>query len=167
MTTPDAPATRPGLLERLLGQTEPIRRAMYPVIVAAVALLVFYGRLDPNSVPLWLALAVAVLSIGGTEIARRVAWSPSSVDDYGDEVLGNAERYIAELEEHAADEYARGVAAGAGIERTPDELAAETAELRMPGAHRPDRCREVEGGRRCRLAPHADPTEGGMPHKFD
>jgi hypothetical protein len=158
MTPPDEPAPRPGLLERLLGETNPVRRALYPVVVAAVALLVFYGRIDPGSVPLWLALAVAVLGIGGTEAARAVAWAPRSV-------YGTVHRYADAWQEHAADEYARGVAAGAG--RTPDQLAAETAELRMPGAHRPDRCREVEDGRRCRLAPHPDPTEGGIPHKFD
>jgi len=73
---PAAPRT---LLERLLGDTEPVRRALYPVLVAVVALLVFYGRLDAGSVPLWLALAVAALGIGGTEAARAVAYSPATV----------------------------------------------------------------------------------------
>lgn len=157
MTTPDEPAPRPGLLERLLGDTNPVRRGFYSVTIAVVALLVFYGRLDPNSVPLWLALAVAVLGIGGTEAVRAVAWAPRSVGR-------TVTRYAEAWRDHAEEEYARGVAVGEGSE-PPEHLP--TTELRMPGAHRPDRCREVEGGRRCRLAPHADPAEGGMPHKFD
>lgn len=157
MTENTTPA--PGLLERLLGQTEPVRRALYPAIVAAVALLVFYGRLDPNSVPLWLALAVAVLGIGGTEAARHVAWSPRTVNR-------TVTHYVEAWQAHAEDEFARGLGEAA-TERTPDQLAAQTAELRAQGAHRPDRCREVEAGRRCRLAPHPDPADGGLPHKFD
>lgn len=158
--TENEPATPPSLLERLLGETNPVRRALYPVVAAVVALLVFYGRLDPGSVPLWLALAVAVLGVGGTEAARAVAWAPRTAEAYADRVAEVWQTY-------AEDEYARGVAAGAEIDITPDQLAAKTTELRAPGAHRPDRCREVEDGRRCCLPPHRDPSEGGVPHKFD
>ena len=147
------------ILERLLGETEPVRRALYPVVIAAVALLVFYGRLDPNSVPLWLALAVGVLGLGGTEAARRVAWAPRTV---GKTVTAYAEAW----REHAEAEFERGLDSAEGpVEPGPAESAV-TAELRV-GAHRPDRCREVEGGRRCRLAPHREPDEGGVPHLYD
>lgn len=179
-------------LERLLGDTEPIRRALYPVVVAVVALLVAYGLLDAETVPLWLALAVAVLGPGGIEAARRVAWAPATVGRY-------AEDWQAAL----ADEYARGLADGfertSGVHDEPGEHAApevrtadgaevdaylERAEqpgepteglerqdaptglMRAPS--RATRCREVDDGRRCVLTrdhsgPHSMPSGIGAP----
>lgn len=69
----------PTWTERVLGNTEPVRRAVYPMVAAVVALLVFYDRLSAESVPLWLGLAVAVLGIGGTELARQGAYAPRTV----------------------------------------------------------------------------------------
>jgi hypothetical protein len=154
------PAPR-STLERLLGDTEPVRRALYPIVVAVVALLVAYGLLDAERVPLWLALAVAVLGIGGTEAARRVAYAPATVAEYG-----------AEWHRALADEYERGVADGMrapaeviddepgqhAVDREPGEpteaLPAQDAPtgLLMRAPSRATRCREVDGGRRCVLA---------------
>jgi len=112
----------PTLVERVLGETEPVRRALYPMIVAAVALLVFYGRLSAESVPLWLALAVAVLGIGGTELARNGAYAPKTV---------------AQIK---AEQYGHGVADA--LSRTADQLAVGS---RL-------QCPEVRDGARCALA---------------
>jgi hypothetical protein len=144
-------------LERLLGDTEPIRRALYPVVVAVVALLVAYGLLDAERVPLWLGLAVAILGPGGIEAARRVAYAPATVRDYGagwrealDEEIARREalevRALEQLDEpgqHAAD---RGEAT--------EQLEAQDAPtgLLMRAPSRATRCREVDGGRRCVLA---------------
>jgi len=95
----------PTIIERVLGDTQPVRRALYPVIVAAVALLVFYGRLSAESVPLWLALAVAVLGIGGTELARQGVYAPRTVQRARSEAYGHG----------VAD----------GMTQTPDRLASE------------------------------------------
>jgi hypothetical protein len=169
VTDTPAPADDRSRLEKLLGDTEPVRRALYPVVVAVVALLVAYGLLDAETVPLWLALAVAVLGTGGIEGARRVAWAPATVATFGAE-------WRAALE----DEYARGVTAG--LQRTPEIVAAEILDDE-PGEHAVDRvrvddaavqreaptgilrapsratrCREVDDGRRCVLArEHAGP----------
>jgi hypothetical protein len=180
-----APVVERSRLERLLGETEPVRRALYPVVVCVVALLVAYGLLDAERVPLWLALAVAILGPGSIEAARAVAWAPATVADYG-----------AGWHEALAGEYRRGVHDGmtAAHERTPDEVAHELLDD-TPGQHavdrprgdldatgllprvddatvprdpatgllrapsRAQRCREVEDGRRCAL-----PREHGGPH---
>lgn len=178
------PAPRPSILERLLGDTEPVRRALYPVVVTVVALLVAYGLVDAETVPLWLALAATVLGVGGTEAARRVAYAPATVVAYG-------------ASWHAAldDEYARGVADA--LERTPERVAHEVLDDE-PGEHaapepapatptgeptaalerqdaptglmrapsRATRCREVDDGRRCVLTrdhtgPHMIAGAGG------
>lgn len=154
------PTTVPiGTLERVLGSTEPIRRALYPVIVAVVALLVGYGLVGPELAPLWIGLAVAVLGPAATEAARAVAFAPATVDD-------QSAAWSLALD----NEYARGVAAG--LERTPDRVAHEvlddepgehsTDRLRTaaprPALTRSERCREVEGGARCVLTrEHAGP----------
>lgn len=148
MTQPATPAQ--SRVEQLLGSTEPIRRALYPIAVALVALLVGYGIIDDQRAVLWIGLAVAVLVPGGIEAARRVAYSPASVVEYGREWQAAAE-----------DEYARGVTAG--LERTPDKVAQEIIDDE-PGEHAEDRptgtmraqsratrCREIEDGRRCLL----------------
>lgn len=156
------PSQTLGVLERVLGSSEPIRRALYPVVLAIAGLLVAYGVVDAERVPLWIALAVAVLGPGAVEAARAVAYSPATVDD-------QTQAWRAELE----NEYARGVAAG--LERTPDRVAHELLDDE-PGQHAADRpreddaatglivvprlqpattrasrCREVENGRRCAL----------------
>jgi len=161
---PAAPNTeQPGLAERLLGATEPVRRALYPVVVAVVALLVAYGVIDAERAPLWIGLAVAILGPAAVETARAVAWSPASVTAYG-------ASWSAALD----DEYARGVADA--LERTPERVAAEVIDDE-PGEHaapepepgtvqleraepvtgmmrapsRATRCREVDDGKRCLL----------------
>jgi len=128
----DQPATGDGrsALERILGDTEPVRRALYPVLVAVVGLLVAYGLLDAERVPLWLALGVAVLGVGGTEAARHVAYAPATVVEYG-------RGWQAALD----DEYARGVAAG--LERTPERVAQEILDD-DPGEHAVDRVRDED-----------------------
>jgi hypothetical protein len=160
----------PSALERVLGETEPVRRALYPVVVCVVALLVAYGLLDAERVPLWLALAVAVLGIGGTEAARAVAYAPATY-------TGDAETWRAALTEerarrealetellerdepgaHAADR-ARGDVDATGVIPAQE---APTGLMRAPS--RAMRCREVDEGRRCLLTrdhegPHKMPT---------
>lgn len=152
------PAAPNDTLERLLGSTEPLRRALYPVAVALVALLVGYGVVDGERAALWIGLVVAVLVPGGIEAARRVTFAPATV-------YAEARAWQAALDDAGA--------------RTPDQLAAELLDDE-PGEHaapepiteqlavsRLDRCREVEHGRRCRLRPHEATGPGGMPHKFD
>jgi len=46
-----------------------VRMYLYGVITAAVAVLVALKIIDPGLVPVWLALAGAVLAIGGTGTA--------------------------------------------------------------------------------------------------
>jgi hypothetical protein len=43
--------------------TRPVRKYLYAVTVAVVALLAGLNLIDPGAVPLWLALAAAVLGI--------------------------------------------------------------------------------------------------------
>lgn len=50
--------------------TEPVRVYLYPVLTAAVAVLVGYGVVDEEQASLWIALGTAVLGVGGTEVAR-------------------------------------------------------------------------------------------------
>ena len=49
--------------------TEERRLWLYGVIIAAIALLSGYGLLGPDEVPLWTALVVALLGIGGPAVA--------------------------------------------------------------------------------------------------
>lgn len=49
--------------------TESTRLWLYGVIIAAVALLSGYGLLGADEVPLWTALVVAVLGVGGPAVA--------------------------------------------------------------------------------------------------
>lgn len=65
-------------LERLR-ETNPVRLALYPVAVAVVALLVWYGLVAEQAAPLWLALVAAALSAAGTEAARASVDSPRTV----------------------------------------------------------------------------------------
>lgn len=147
--------TPPTVLERALGDTEPLRRALYPIAVALVALLVGYGVVDGEQAPLWLSLAVAVLMPGGIEVARRVVFAPATV-------YAEAHAWQAALTDRVDAEFARGVAVGQGFGDEPGEHAADRTPTQEFAVSRADRCREVEDGRRCRLRPH-----GGAPHKFD
>ena len=49
--------------------TEERRLWLYGVIIAAIAILSGYGILGPDEVPLWTALIVAVLGVGGPAVA--------------------------------------------------------------------------------------------------
>ena len=49
--------------------TEERRLWLYGVIIAAIAILSGYGLLGPDEVPLWTALVVALLGIGGPAVA--------------------------------------------------------------------------------------------------
>jgi len=75
---------------------EPVRKYLYSVAAAVVALLVFYGVLTAAAVPLILGLAVALLALPSPVEALRNKVSP--VLDEGDSppetVPGNAERSI-------------------------------------------------------------------------
>lgn len=51
-------------------KTEPVRSYLYTLLAPVVALLVYYGILNEQGAPLWTAVAVAVLGVGATEIAR-------------------------------------------------------------------------------------------------
>lgn len=117
-----APEVAPGLVERLR-DLAPVRLALYPVVVAVVALLAAYGVVTADRAPLWLGLAAAVLGTAGTEVARRGAYSPATVRGIAHEWSG-----------HAADEYARGCRDA--LHASPDAAA---------------RCREVRGSNRCLL----------------
>lgn len=121
-----APADELGIMKRwrLLS---PVRFALYPVVVAVVALLVGYGVVTVDRAPLWLAVAAACLGIAGTEFARGGAWSPASVADRDDRWANLT-----------VDEYARGVADA--LHATPDAAAGM------------QRCRDVRGGSPCELA---------------
>lgn len=48
------------------------RQWFYTLITAGLAVLVFYGVLSPESVPLWLGLAAALFAVSGTGTAAVV-----------------------------------------------------------------------------------------------
>lgn len=48
-----------------LVRREPVRVYLYSLIVAVLALLLGYGVVEPDKVPLWLALAGAALTVEG------------------------------------------------------------------------------------------------------
>lgn len=104
-----------GMWERW-GETEPVRRALYPTAVAVVALLVGYGVLSTHLAALWLAVVAAVLIPGAAELARGGAWAPASVGDA-----------VAEARKEA---FADGVRAM--TRRTPDQVATEVLDAYLP-----------------------------------
>jgi hypothetical protein len=112
-------------------ELSPVRLALYPVLLAVVALLVGYGVIDGERAALWIAAGTALLGISGVEAARKVAWSPATVTRL------NAEwtREATEWQAHSVDEYARG--ARDALHATPDANGA--------------RCRDIRGGSRCLL----------------
>lgn len=110
------PATAPGWWAQL-GDTEPIRRALWPVAIAVVALLGGYGVLTHEVSLLWLGLAAAVLGVGGGEVARSAAWAPGSVDERDLD-------WLEHLEAWREYEYERGLDDGQGAHDAPGEHAA-------------------------------------------
>lgn len=50
---------------------EPVRAYVYTVVTAVVALISGHGIVSEDHASLWLAVATAVLGLGGTEAARR------------------------------------------------------------------------------------------------
>jgi hypothetical protein len=112
----EQPAPEPGWWTRL-GDTEPVRRALWPVAVAVAALLVGYGVLTEHLAVLWLGVAAAILIPAGGEFARSVAWSPGSVDERDLE-------WYERLDKWRDYEYERGLADGTGAGDEPGEHAA-------------------------------------------
>lgn len=55
----------------MLNLTESTRHYIYGIVAAVIALLAGYGILGPDEVPLWTALAIAVLGVGTNILANR------------------------------------------------------------------------------------------------
>lgn len=49
---------------------EPVRTYLYGLLVPLAAVLVYYGVVDNESAPLWIALATGVLGVPAVEVAR-------------------------------------------------------------------------------------------------
>lgn len=49
---------------------EPVRKYLYSLLVPLVAVLVYYGVVDHESAPLWIALATSLLGVPAVETAR-------------------------------------------------------------------------------------------------
>lgn len=49
---------------------EPVRKYLYGLLTPLVAVLVYYGVVDSESAPLWIAAATAALGVGAVEVAR-------------------------------------------------------------------------------------------------
>jgi len=62
---------------------EPVRSYVYTLLVPVIGVLIFYGVLDDQAAPLWIALATAVLGVGGVETARAKV-RPMRSDYHGD-----------------------------------------------------------------------------------
>ncbi len=91
-----------------LAAREPVRLYLYGVLAAAMAVLVTADVLDAADVPVYLALAAALLAVPGVELARSKVTSPAT-----------AKAQTAELAR-----YAQGLALP-----TPGELSAGLREL--------------------------------------
>ncbi len=126
--------------------TEPLRLYLHGITVPLLAAALTYGWLTTEQLGAWLAVAGALFlgsSLAG-ELARRKVASPRTVHCW--------------LEQLHTMSYLRGMQ-DAG-HRSPDELAAATAEMRQ--ARPPERCRNVKSKRRCILDPHGEDT----PHHY-
>lgn len=66
------------LLERWRA-AEPVRLALYPVIVSFVAWLVYRGLIVASEAPLILAVIAGLLGTAATEVARSQVDSPATV----------------------------------------------------------------------------------------
>lgn len=62
-------------------KTEPLRLYIYSLLAPLAAVLVLYGVVDGNAVPLLIALATAVLGVAGTEAARAKVASPQTQEN--------------------------------------------------------------------------------------
>lgn len=63
---------------------EPVRKYLYALLLPLVGVLVYYGIVDNESAPLWIALATGVLGVPAVEVARSKV-SPVSVRTDGRE----------------------------------------------------------------------------------
>lgn len=64
-------------------RSEPVRLYAYALLVPLFAVLVFHGVVSDEAVPLYLALAEAVLGVAAVEAARRKVTSPQTLErDY-------------------------------------------------------------------------------------
>lgn len=68
---PVPPVAGVGLLSRLM-LTEPVRLWLYPVLLAVLGLAVAYGLVSDTVAPLWEALFLAVLGVGGRFLVEGV-----------------------------------------------------------------------------------------------
>lgn len=62
---------------------EPVRLRMYAVVVAAVALLVHKGVLDPQEADMWLGLVVAVLAVESSRSKVSPVPSGKHIEHWG------------------------------------------------------------------------------------
>lgn len=65
-----------------LRNSEPVRLYLYPVALAVLGVLGYYGVVESGSVPVWTVLIGAALSVGGIETARSKV-SPVQGDTQG------------------------------------------------------------------------------------
>jgi hypothetical protein len=127
-------------------ETEPLRLYLYGITVPVLGVAVVYGWMSTEQLGAWLAVAAALFigsSVAG-ELARQKVTSPATLEH--------------QLTVQHEVSYTDGVQDA--LQRTPDLLAAETAQL---AAVRPvERCRYIESGRRCVLDAHGKET----PHHY-
>jgi hypothetical protein len=130
-----AHAAPSSLLQRW-ADAQPVRLFLYGLTVPVLAACVVYGWLTTEQAGAWLAVAGALFgaTVAGTELARRVAWAPVSVE----QVLADTDRRA----------YRDGVEHG--LQQRPADLPA-TAHMQAVG-----RCRRVEDGNRCVLPAHPE-----------
>lgn len=136
-----APVT---LLQRW-ADAQPVRLYLYGLTVPVLGLCLAYGWVTQERVGPWLAVAGALFlaSAGGTELARRTAWAPRSVD----RALDEADR--------------RGFSDGlreAAQQQAVEGVQPATAQMASLG-----RCRHVEDGNRCVLPAHP----GAVVHAYE
>ena len=75
-------------MERLMSR--PVRKYLYAVTIAVVAVLVGYDVIAGEAVPLWLALAGAVLGIVAPVTAiTHMTPAPSDIADSDEPIAGN------------------------------------------------------------------------------
>jgi len=75
-------------MERLM--TRSVRKYLYAVTIAAVAVLVAYDVISGEAAPLWLALAAAILGIIAPATAiTHMSPAPSDIADSAEPISGN------------------------------------------------------------------------------
>jgi hypothetical protein len=150
-----------GWLERWREQ-EPVRLYLWGIAAAVLPVAVVAGWLTSELAVAITGVVSSALMVGGAAAARRETFAPATVAALRDQWAAETDQL---LDQQHAESWRRGAeAALAGValvERTPDQVAAETREipalpkLPAPGA-RPSRCRHVEDGRRCTLGQHPE-----------